>query len=62
MIPLESLVKSKEGKAFVLVMGAVILTLTAMHYYHQIKLAKLNIEDKEEELKAEDLKKQRRSR
>jgi hypothetical protein len=44
-------VKSKEGKSILIMMGVVVLSLTAVHYYHQIKLAKLNIEAKEKGLK-----------
>ena len=42
-----SLVKTKEGKQLVVVLGVTVLTLTAIHYYHQIKLTRMRIDEME---------------
>jgi len=43
------LVKSKEGKMFLALAGGVVLVLTGINYYYQIKMTKLRIEDLKQE-------------
>lgn len=42
---LASLVKSKEGKQVAMILGVTVLTLTAVHYYNQIKLTRMRIRE-----------------
>lgn len=39
----------KDSKALFAILGITVVGLTAIHYYHQIKLARLNIERLERE-------------
>lgn len=40
-------VKVSDTKKAILIFGLIVASLTAIHYYHQIKLAKLRIEELE---------------
>jgi len=42
-----SSVKASDTKKMILVFGLIVASLTALHYYHQIKLAKLKIDELE---------------
>jgi|DEB0MinimDraft_6_1074348.scaffolds.fasta_scaffold689277_1 hypothetical protein len=42
---LGDLVKSKEGKTALIIVGSTIAALTIINYFHQIKLTKLKIEE-----------------
>jgi hypothetical protein len=42
-----SVVKSKEGKQAIFLLGATVLVLTAVNHYHTIKLTRMKIEDME---------------
>lgn len=42
--------RTKTGKGIIFGLGTIVLTLTAIHYWHQIKLARLNLKEKEKAL------------
>ena len=44
------LIKTKEGRQLVTVLGVTVLSLTAFYYYHQIKLTRMKISEMEKEL------------
>ena len=54
---LSTLIKSKEGKQVAIVLGLTVLTLTAVHYYNQIKITRMKIKDLQEQLKEKEQKK-----
>lgn len=47
---LSQLIKSKEGKQIATILGVTVLTLTAVHYYNQIKFTRMKIKELEKEL------------
>jgi len=42
-----SAVKSKEAKSLIAIGGAVVLVMTGVHLYHQIKIARMRVEEME---------------
>lgn len=54
---LSTLIKSKEGKQVAIVLGVTVLTLTAIHYYNQIKITRIKIKDLQAQLKEKEEKK-----
>jgi hypothetical protein len=40
-------VKSKEGKQVLFILGTAVLVMTALHYYNQIKLTRMKIKEME---------------
>jgi hypothetical protein len=49
-----SLIKSKSGKQVVFFLGTAVLFLTAVHYYHQIKLTRMKITELDEKSHTHD--------
>ena len=52
---LSKLIKSKQGKQIVTVLGVTVLTLTAIHYYNQIKFTRIKTKELEKDIEEEEL-------
>lgn len=51
---LSGMVRSKNGKQVAIVLGATVLTLTAIHYYNQIKFTRMKISELEKKIQKEE--------
>ena len=49
---ISKLIKTKEGRQIITLLGVTVLSLTGIYYYHQIKLSRMKIDEMDRELKA----------
>jgi len=46
----EGIASNKEGRKLLFFLGTMVLSFTIIHYYHQIKLARMKIDEMKQQL------------